>query len=180
MLLPGKIPYVKKAELKVAISAGTMIDYSEWVPSHKHDTRFNYQYPSPYKHLRIQIRLDDNVLLEQSLDSPVEFSYMFEDSEDITEHFLKITLSGVNDLLRPELENTSDFSPMAKIDGVWIEGLLLKQAFEEYGTFFLEDSNITKVPSEFIGQNGTHVLNFKTPIYHWLLGIEKNLNYFRL
>jgi hypothetical protein len=178
MIIPGKIPYIKKATFKIMCSAGTMIDQHEWIPMNNHHSRFGDQYPEPYKDLQISIELDNNVLFQSNLDQQIEFEHMFEDSESVTDHVLKISLSGLNDSHRVYLDNVGDLAPMMRIDGIWIEQLSMRQVFEDHGQCFYDDASEPQIPSEFVGQNGTQVLKFSTPIYPWLMSVQKKSDYF--
>lgn len=176
--MPGKIPYIKKATLKVVCSSGTMIDQQKWVPANDHNNQFGNQYPEPYKDLLVKIELDNNVLFESELTQIIEFEHMFEDSESDTEHILKISLSGLTDFHRVYLDQVGDLAPMMRIEGVWIEQLSMRMIFEDHGQCFYENTTDPQIPSEFVGQNGTQVLNFSTPIYPWLMSVQKKPDYF--
>jgi len=178
MIIPGKIPYIKKATFKIMCSAGTMIDQHEWIPRINHSMRFGNQYPEPYKDLQISIELDNNVLFQSQLDQQIEFEHMFEDSESINEHVLKISLNGLNDSHRVYLDHVGDLAPMMRIEGIWIEQLSMRLVLEDHGQCFYDDASDPQIPSEFVGQNGTQVLKFSTPIYPWLMSVQKKPDYF--
>lgn len=178
MIIPGKIPYIKKAALNIMCSSGVMIDQQEWVPMTNHSSRFGNQYPEPYHNMQVQIELDNNVLFESDLTQQIEFEHIFEDSESVTEHSLKITLTGLDDTHRVYLDNVGDLAPMLQINGVWIEQLSMRSVLEDHGQCFYNDSSDPQIPSEFIGQNGTQILKFSTPIYPWLMSVQKKPNYF--
>jgi hypothetical protein len=178
MLIPGKIPYVKKAMLTMTVSAGVMIDQTEWVPAVDHHQRFNKLYPAVYHDLKIQIELDDKLLSSQLLDSAVNVEHLFEDSEEITDHSIKIKLSGFKESHQMYLEGIGEVSLMVKIDQICLEHLSLKRAFSDHGKYYIADSGEVSVPSEFMGQNGVHILNFTTPVYPWLLSVDKKFDYF--
>lgn len=177
-LIPGKIPYVKKAALNVVCSAGTMIDQHEWVPMNNHSSRFGDQYPNPFKDLVVTIELDNTVLIESDLSQPLEFEHMFEDSESVTDHVLKISLGGLVDSHRVYLDQVGELAPMMRIEGIWIEQLSMRPVFEDHGQCFYNNTTDPQIPSEFVGQNGTQVLNFSTPIYPWLMSVQKKPEYF--
>jgi hypothetical protein len=178
MIITGKIPYIKKATIKIVCSSGTMIDRHEWVPMNNHGNRFGDQYPAPFKDLVVRIELDNQLLIESDLSQPLDFEHMFEDSEIVTDHVLKISLNGLVDSHRIYLDQVGDLAPMMRIEGIWIEQLSMRMAFEDYGQCFYENTIDTQIPSEFVGQNGTQVLNFSTPIYPWLMSIQKKHDYF--
>jgi hypothetical protein len=54
----------------------------------------------------------------------------------------------------------------------------LKRAFSDHGKYHIADTDEVGVPSEFIGQSGMQILNFTTPIYPWLLSVDKKFDYF--
>jgi len=178
MSIPGKIAYIKNGSLAIAISAGTMIDQHEWVPSSDHYRRFGDQYPLPYQDLRVQVKLDNAVLIDNNLSQPINTEHLFEDSETVTEHAITITLSGVDDSHQVNLKNIGNLSPMMRIEGIWIEQLSMRLVLEDYGQCFYTGSNDLHVPSEFVGQSGTQILKFSTPIYPWLLSMQRKPTYF--
>ena len=178
MIIPGKIPYIKMGTIKIVCSLGTMINQHEWVAMNHHRSRFSDQYPKPYQDLQVRVELDNNVLFEGQLTQPLDFEHMFEDSEIVTDHVLKISLNGLVDSHRVYLDQVGDLAPMMRIEGIWIEQLSMRMAFEDYGQCFYENTIDTQIPSEFVGQNGTQVLNFSTPIYPWLMSIQKKHDYF--
>jgi hypothetical protein len=178
MIIPGKIPYIKKATIKIMCSLGTMINQHEWVAMNNHRSRFGDQYPEPYQDLQVIVELDNNVLFEDRLTQKIEFEHMFEDSESITEHVLKISLSGLVDSHRVYLDNVGDLAPMMRIEGIWIEQLSMRLVFEDHGQCFYDNTTDPQIPSEFVGQNGTQVLKFSTPIYPWLMSVQKKPDYF--
>jgi hypothetical protein len=178
MIIPGKIPYIKMGTIKIVCSSGTMINQHEWVAMNDHRSRFADQYPEPYKDLQVRIELDNNVLVEGQMTQKIEFEHMFEDSELITEHVLKIRLSGLNDSHRVYLDNVGNLAPMLRIEGIWIEQLSMRLVLEDHGQCFYNNTSDAQIPSEFIGQNGTQVLKFSTPIYPWLISVQKKPDYF--
>jgi hypothetical protein len=178
IIIPGKIPYIKKATFRIMCSAGTMIDQHEWVSINHHSSRFGDQYPEPYKNLQVRFELDNNILFESDLSHCIDFEHMFEDSESVTEHSLKITLTGLDDIHRVYLDNVGELAPMMRIDGIWIEHLSMRLVFEDHGQCFYDNTTDPQIPSEFIGQNGTQLLKFSTPIYPWLMSVQKKSDYF--
>jgi len=178
MLIPGKIPYIKKAALNIVCSAGVMIDQTDWVTMADHQARFGNQYVEPYSDLQVRIELDGDVLLDSNLTQRIEFEHWFEDSESQCEHVLKIQLYGLNDSHRVYLNNVGNLAPMMKIEGVWIEKLSIRMVFEDHGQVFFDNTIDPQIPSEFVGQNGTQILNFSTPVYPWLMSVQKKPDYF--
>jgi len=178
MFIPGKIPYIKKAMLNISVLPGIMIEQSEWIPITHHHEKFNESYPAPYADLKIQIELDGKSLISSSLDSVINVEKLFEDSEEITQHIIKIKLSGIKDLHQMHVDGIGNVSPMLKINNFCIEQLSLKRALEEYGKYYIDSSAEIQIPSEFMGQNGVYLLNFTTPIYPWLLSIDNKFDYF--
>jgi hypothetical protein len=178
MFIPGKVPYIKKAVLNISVSSGIMIEQAEWVPNTHHYTRFNELYPAPYSDLKIQIEFNGESLISSSLDSVINIEKLFEDSEEITQHTIKIKLSGIKDSHQMYIDGIGNVSPMLKIDCFCIEQLSLKRALEEYGKYHIDDSVEIKTPSEFMGENGVCLLNFTTPIYPWLLSVDNKFDYF--
>jgi hypothetical protein len=65
-----------------------------------------------------------------------------------------------------------------KIEGVWIEQLSMKMVLEDHGQVFFDGSTDPQIPSEFVGQNGTQILNFSTPVYPWLISVQNKPDYF--
>lgn len=178
MIIPGKIPYIKKGTIRIVCSSGTMIDQHDWVAMNDHGSRFGDQYLEPYQDLQARIELDNVVLFESNLAQQIEFEHMFEDSESITDHVLKISLSGLVDSHRVYLDNVGDLAPMMRIEGIWIEQLSMRLAFEDHGQCFYDNITDPQIPSEFIGQNGIQLLKFSTPIYPWLMSVQKKPDYF--
>ena len=155
-----------------------MIDQHEWVSINHHSSRFGDQYPEPYKNLQVRFELDNNILFESDLSHCIDFEHMFEDSESVTEHSLKITLTGLDNVHRVYLDNVGELAPMMRIEGIWIEQLSMRLVLEDYGQCFYDNTTDPQIPSEFIGQNGTQVLKFSTPIYPWLMSVQKKSDYF--
>lgn len=155
-----------------------MIDQTEWVLSVDHSQRFDHVYPSCYDDLEIQIELDDQVLASGTLASALQVEHWFEDSESLTQHCLKIKFSGFKESHQTYLAGIGEVSLMIKIDQICIEQLSLRTAFGDHGKYHLTDSDEIEMPSEFVGRNGVHQLNFTTPIYPWLLSVGSAFDYF--
>jgi hypothetical protein len=178
--IPGKIPYIKKVLLEISLSSGTMINFEQWIPASKHQSQFGDQYPEPYKELMVQIELDGNIILNTSLDKAVEFSYQFEDSDDSTQHCVAILLSGLDESHCKHLTDIGEVFPMMRVDTFSIESLPMQNVLEDQGRCEYYGSKDVQVPGAFMGQNGKMSLEFSTPIYSWLLAIEKHQNYYKL
>lgn len=150
---------INTAELDIEFSAGTMINDQTWTPVLDCD-------------LRIQIILDQQVLLDQALTTELtKFHYDFIDTVHTQEHELQIFLSGV-----PE-EQAENANVMLKVHNLWIERLNMHSALEDYGQY-IHDNNKVQVPSEYLGCNGYWSLKFTTPIYAWLLDKECKPEYY--
>ncbi len=181
MIIPGKIPYVKKANISVEISAGVMIDQKNWVPAADHKTVFGKSYAEPYSSLVASIIVDDVLLLESSVELPVKLNYDFRDSEETTSHYLKIIARGFDEKFCCYVDGIGDVSPMIKIESIQIENLNMMLTMEDSGKCFYDNSpKAMSIPSTFIGQNGYQLLEFKTPIYPWLLDNERKPEYYYL
>lgn len=175
MFIPGKIPYIKKASLCVSCSAGMMIDQHRWTTDSEYTAE---QYQFPYKDIHIQIELDQTVLYSGPAEKNIDIEHLFEDSESITDHTFKITVSGFKEEHQTYIQDIGNISPMIKINGIWIEQLSMRMVLEDHGQCFYEDNPNGQIPSEYIGQNGFQALTFSTPIYPWLLAMHKTPEYF--
>jgi hypothetical protein len=181
MIIPGKIPYIKKARLNIEISAGVMIDQEKWIPATDHDIFFGDSYAKPYDSLTVSITLDGNLLLESNVNSLVKLNHEFTDSEETTSRCLKIIVKGFDEKFCCYVDGIGEVSPMIKIDSFQIENLNMMLTMEDSGKCFYDDSPTDEsVPSMVIGQNGFQVLEFTTPIYPWLLANERKPEYYYL
>lgn len=155
----NKPTVINTAALDIEFSAGTMINYQTWTPELGCD-------------LQIQIILDKIVILDQALTTELtQFHYDFADTVDTQEHELQIVLSGVPD------EQVEDTNVMLKIHNIWIERLNMHLAMEDQGQYYHHSGEV-HVPSEYMGCNGYWSLKFTTPIYPWLLEIERKPDYY--
>lgn len=178
MIIPGKIPYVKTASLDISISAGTMINQATWVPARDYDSYFNSTIPAPYKNLSVTIYLDNQMLLSSTLESTINFHYDFLDTDETTNHCIKIVTNGFSEDQCYFSNGIGNVSPMIKINSIHIEHLNMANTLEDSGACFQDTANNASASTEYIGQNGNLVLNFSTPIYVWLLENERTSNYY--
>ena len=179
MIIPGKIPYIKKANLKLSISAGIMINQSDWIPAHDHAVYFGDKYAAPYDRIMVKIYLDDQILASQSMDQPLHMDYDFLDTDTTVDHFLKIAVSGFEQKFYEQIKDIGDPYPMIAIDTIKLENLNMQQIIQDHGSYVLADTpNTVTIPSTHMGQSGYQSLYFTTPIYVWLLENEANPNYY--
>lgn len=179
LIIPGKIPYIKKGNLKIEISTGTMIDQEHWVDAENHDQHFGSKYLKPYENISAQIFLNKERLIEHWFNTSLHFEHEFVDTDDTVEHELKIDISGFDPKFCRLIEGIGNVSPMVKINVLTIEDLNMKNLLEDCGKCFYNDSlDICSVPSSHMGQNGYQLLEFKTPIYPWLLENERKDTYY--
>jgi hypothetical protein len=164
--IPGKINHVKQAAIDIEISAGVMFDYQTWIPATQHQQYFGNNVVPHYQHLRLQIELDNTVLLNQSVGTDkIKFHHDFVDSETDCDHLLKITIQG----MEPEFNQfyqDKDVFTMLKIDNISIENLPMQYVLEQTGQYYC--NNTIESTSRYLGHNGSCVLKFTTPIYGWL------------
>lgn len=143
-IIDGKVPYHKTALLEIDFS-GTANDPGTFVI----------------------IIVDGQVAVTKQLSTNVtNFEYRISDTEEITEHELRIEVRG-----KPS-------GAMLHIHKIAIEGLNMRLTMEDSGTCQLD--NKSAVPSEFMGQVGYQSLKFTTPIYPWLLSNERKSTYYYL
>lgn len=141
-IIDGKVPYHKTALLEIDFS-GTANDPGTFVI----------------------IIVDGQVAVTKQLSTNVtNFEYRISDTEEITEHELRIEVRG-----KPS-------GAMLHIHKIAIEGLNMRLTMEDSGTCQLD--NKSAVPSEFMGQVGYQSLKFTTPIYPWLLANERKDSYY--
>jgi len=147
------------AELDIEFSAGTMINYQTWTTVLDCD-------------LRIQIILDQQVILDQALTTELtRFHYNFVDTVDTQKHKLQICLRGV------PAEQVENSNVMLKIHNLWIERLNMHLAMQDLGEYCHQTGEV-HVPSEYMGCNGYWSLEFTTPIYAWLFDKELKPDYY--
>ena len=141
-IIDGKVPYHKTALLEIDFS-GTANDPGTFVI----------------------IIVDGQVAVTKQLSTNVtNFEYRISDTEEITEHELRIEVRG-----KPS-------GAMLHIHKIAIEGLNMRLTMEDSGT--CQPDNKSAVPSEFMGQVGYQSLKFTTPIYPWLLANERKDSYY--
>jgi len=138
----GKIPYVKTALLEIEFS-GTADDPATFV----------------------FILIDNKIVTTKQLSTEVTgFKYNIPDSDETTEHELRIEVRG-----RPT-------GAMLHIHNICIEGLDMRLTMEDSGECQLDGE--PAVPSEYMGQVGYQSLKFATPIYPWLFANERKDTYY--
>jgi len=182
LTIPGKIPYVKRASLKLAISAGIMIDQQDWVPITEHHNKFGNKYAEPYESIVVTVTLDDCVLAQQNMQQPLNLECEFLDTSDYTEHCLTITVEGFDLKFYDHVQGIGSPYPMIRIDTLSIEDLSMLQLIQDLDTrVSYQDSNTveTSVMPLYMGSRSYQTLKFSTPIYVWLLDNDMRFGYYR-
>jgi hypothetical protein len=144
--------------LTVLIEPGVNTNETKWCPG---------QGSSYYDqgNIFVEIFLGDSCLFKAKLDTKkLMFSKNIPDTRDPQRKNLIVKLSG-----KPNNPDLIDDNHVAiKID-VLIEDLSIMPLFENHG-YFISDSDFeSKIAGEFIGENGSQVVEIYTPIYVWLL-----------
>jgi hypothetical protein len=176
LIIPGKIPYIKRANLKIAISAGIMFDQQRWLPSEYHDAVFGDQYPARYDSLVVTVSLNEEILAKKNLRQPLQIDHDFLDTEEVTEHCLTIAVRGFD---QQHYEQSRAFGkpyPTIKIHCLEIEQLNMMQTIQDLGTCVYH--KVPATPSCYMSQNGYQSLSFTTPIYAWLLENDHKPDYY--
>ena len=169
--IPGKINHVKQAAIDIEISAGVMFDYHTWIPASHHQKYFGNNVVPHYQHLRLQIELDNTVLLDQAVGTDkIKFHHDFLDSETDCDHLLKITIQGIEPEFNQFYQNKDVFT-MLKIDNISVENLPMQYVLEQTGQYYC--NNTIESTSRYLGYNGSCVLKFTTPIYVWLFSNDE-------
>ena len=160
--MPGKIEHINKAKLNIQLDTGYMINFEKWVPA--------------VQHCVVKIMLNDLTLYHGNVNQPVCIEHEFLDTAN-GNYKLTVEVEDLADVF--DLDNTRAF-PMLHIQGIWIENLNLRIAFEEYGKCHCPERPDIIVPSEYMGSVGAISLQFTTPIYKWLLQCDnrKDSNYY--
>jgi hypothetical protein len=149
--MPGKINHESKAKLNIHLSTGYMIDFKKWV--------------SADQHCVVKVTLGNVVLHYGVIGQQLQIEHEFLDTTD-GDYKLQIEVESIADVF--DLGHLRAF-PMLNIQGIWIENLNLRMAFEQYGKCYYPEHPDITVPPEYIGTVGTMSLQFTTPIYKWLL-----------
>jgi hypothetical protein len=165
--IPGKVNYVRKAALDIELSAGTMIDYTTWIPASAHAEYFGDQLTQCYDQLKIWVELDGEVLVNQSHRHDVVYVHHdFLDSDIQQCHELTIKLQGFQPTFNQTYQDKSTFV-MVKVNSINIENLPMQYLIDQTGQY-IHDNHIGTA-SQYIGHNGCWGFKFETPIYKWLL-----------
>lgn len=163
-IFPDEVVHIGKKtqpstwNLTVSIEPGVNTNETNWCPG---------QGSSYYdqENIFVEIFLGDSCLLKSKLGTnKLLFSKNVPDTRDPQRKNLIIKLSG-----KPNNPDLADDNHIAiKID-VLIENLSIVPLFENHG-YFISDSDLkSKIAGEFIGENGSQVIEIYTPIYVWLL-----------
>jgi hypothetical protein len=166
----AEIP-INCVSIKIEFSAGTMIDYTTWIPAAEHKLYYGNLFEISFDNLIVQIILNDQILFEQPVGTKVTvFEYKMLDSDELQLKELKIKLVGISHEHHQNITNKGDAAVMLRIHNIWLEDLNLRQAIEDLGKCVYDSTpTVVGIPSEFMGQNGHQLLEFTTPVYRWLL-----------
>jgi hypothetical protein len=159
-----------EVRVRIKTSVGVMANQVQWLDQNTELSKhFDFE----------SIKLD--IVFNNTTYSGVEssdFMIKFNDQPELTYHCIRFVVSGFTDNHHTVIDGVGDCAVMIRFDLFEIEHLSMHRSIQDNGTGYNSLSGESFVPSEYLGHDGVISLEFTSPVYCWLLDMQKDLCYY--
>lgn len=157
----------RPVDLRLTLSLGYMLNGTDWYSQEQYNLLTDVD-PIPWEDIHVVATLDQQQIFKSTVNNVEEISCTFQDTQQEQTHQLTLEITGIGDLHRPRWPTGQYGSAMLKITNICIENINLQHAVPTLGQYLLQDGTVN-FANELVGNNGSYLLSFTTPIYSWLI-----------